>query len=66
MSLLGGFLEDAKKNGELDKGGRPKKTPTPEEGVFKKPTFANLGLTYKESSISQALATIAVESPCRH
>jgi ribosomal protein L12E/L44/L45/RPP1/RPP2 len=53
-----GEMIRAQKDGEgLAKGGRPKETPTTEEGVYN-PTLADVGIDYKLSSRSQAIASI--------
>jgi len=50
---MGGMLRET----DFDKGGRPTKTPLPGKGVS--PSLKELGLTYRESSEAQILASIS-------
>ncbi len=58
--LMGEYLLRAEKN----QGGQPmqrKSTPTNSEGVETTPTYAQLGIDYKEASDAQTIAKIAAE-----
>lgn len=62
LAKMGDFLLNAVKN----EGGRPaNETPTGEERVSP-PTCAEIGISYRESSESQALATLREKAPERY
>lgn len=58
LTCMGEFLKVAEKN----EGGRPLKTPSQKEGVFKS-TLADAGISWKESSDAQALVDIRNQHP---
>jgi len=53
---LGEMIREQKETVGLNEGGRPKKTPTAEEGVI--PSLSDVGIDYKLSSRAQAIAAI--------
>lgn len=56
---LGEMIGQQKVEVGLNRGGRPKKTPSKTEGVFDRPTLLSMGIDYKLSSRSQEVAKLS-------